>query len=353
MRKEWYIAQAYSGMENKVKEVIEEKAKMLGLSSLFGRVIVPEIEEIDYANRKVDRVFISNEAELYTKASKYVKKGDILAKEPSIYCKKTGAVTEVKNYRRIIVETVDKKYSKTFVIPESAGIIAGLRTGRDIKSGMPFAKSAAYECDVDGEIGSIEKVKRVVIQSSLNDEEVYVIPVKLFDSKTLRIGAKIDSGKKLANGSEYAAKSSGRVDIKEHLMRKEIKIIKTNKSKLFPGYVFIEMIYTQESENLIKTVPYISTLLNVGGKPIKLTLKEAKALLKLVGQELVEQKKLPKVRMDYTIGEQIKIINGPFELFTGKITRINLEKQEVKVTITLFGRETTVELSLAEIEKIE
>ena len=44
------------------------------------------------------------------------------------------------------------------------------------------------------------------------------------------------------------------------------------------------MIYTQESENLIKTVPYISTLLNVGGKPIKLTLKEAKALLKLVGQ---------------------------------------------------------------------
>lgn len=93
--------------------------------------------------------------------------------------------------------------------------------------------------------------------------------------------------------------------------------------------------------------------MNVGGKPIKLTLKEAKALLKLVGQELVEQKKLPKVRMDYTIGEQIKIINGPFELFTGKITRINLEKQEVKVTITLFGRETTVELSLAEIEKIE
>ena len=71
MRKEWYIAQAYSGMENKVKEVIEEKAKMLGLSSLFGRVIVPEIEEIDYANRKVDRVFISNEAELYTNCLLY------------------------------------------------------------------------------------------------------------------------------------------------------------------------------------------------------------------------------------------------------------------------------------------
>ncbi|HPG48338.1 MAG TPA: DUF4920 domain-containing protein, partial [Petrotogaceae bacterium] len=94
MRKEWYIAQAYSGMENKVKEVIEEKAKMLGLSSLFGRVIVPEIEEIDYANRKVDRVFISNEAELYTKASKYVKKGDTLVVqfESNIksVCKKKG-----------------------------------------------------------------------------------------------------------------------------------------------------------------------------------------------------------------------------------------------------------------------
>lgn len=351
MRKEWYVLQAYSGMENKVKELIYEKSKMLTIDGYFGKILIPEVEEIDYTNRKVEKIFVSPDSEVYVKNNKDVKKGDLIAKEPSTYVKTDGDIIESKNYRKIIVETKDKKYSKTFLIPENAGLLNGLRVGKSVKPGMHFTKDYSVESDVEGEIGAVTRVKRVVVENIEGERDVYIVPSKLFDSTVYKKGIHVKSGELLAEGIEYNAKSSGRVDIKEHSMRKEIKIIKTSKNKLFPGYIFIEMIHTKEAENLIKSIPYVSTFLNVGGKPIKLRRNEIRVILRMVGEEAYTEKKA-KIRADYELGEHVKIVSGPFEFFTGKITELYLDKQEVKVAVSMFGRETEVELGLTEIEKV-
>jgi transcriptional antiterminator NusG len=352
MRKEWYVLQVYSGMENKVKENIEEKVKNLGYDKYIGKIVIPEIEELNYTNRRIDRMFVSKDAELFVKKGKDVKKGDLLAKEPAIKIKSKGKIVEAKNYRKIMVETEGKKYSKTFLIPESVGVIAGLRVGKKVVSGTPLSKNFEYECDVDGEIVGIEKVKRVVVQSDSGENEVYIVPKETFKSDSYKVGTIVEPEEIIGDAKEYRAKFAGRVDIRETALIIEIRLIKTKKKNLFPGYVFIEMIYTKEVEDTIKKIPYVSTFLNIGGKPVKLQKNEISAVLRLIGEESFEKKKLQEIRTDFEIGEHIKIISGPFEYFTGKIKGIDLEKQEVKVGVSMFGRETTVTLSLSEIEKI-
>lgn len=353
MKKEWYVLQAFSGMENKVQELIYEKSKVLDIDRYIGKIIVPEIEELDYSNRKVEKIFVNQDATIYVKKGKDVKKGDIVAKNPETTIKHSGIIKEIKNYRRIIVETKGKKYSKTFLVPESANLLSGLRIGKLLKPGMPFTNDGSYECDVEGEIGSVEKVKRIVIENNNSEEDIYIVPVKLFDSKVYKVGIEVNENEVIAAGKEFKAKSSGRIDIKDMSLRKEIRIIKTSRKKLFPGYVFIEMMHVKEAEKMIINIPYVSSFLNVGGRPLKLKRKEIRAILRLIGEEEYNSAKPRKeIRTDYEEGEHIKIISGPFEFFTGKIKSIDLIKQEVKVSVSMFGRETEVELGLNEIEKI-
>lgn len=352
MRKEWYVLQVYSGMENKVKETLEERIKSLGYERYFGKIIIPEVEELNYSNKKTDRVFISKNAELYVKKGKDVKKGDLLAKDTEIRVKSSGAILEIKNYRRITVETEGKKYYKAFLIPESAGIISGLRIGKKLRAGTPLSKNMEYESDVDGEIVSSEKVKRIVLKTDNGEEEVYIVPKECFKNELYKTGTYVEQGTVIGSSRQYQAKFSGRIDIRETAFYREIKIVKTKRRNLFPGYVFIEMMYLKETENLVKNIAYISSFLSIGGKPVKLKRQEIRAILRLIGEEEYEKKQIKEIRTDFEIGEHVKIISGPFEYFTGKIKTIDLEKQEVSVVVTMFGRETAVTLSLSEIEKI-
>ncbi len=352
MRKEWYVIQVYSGMENKVKEVIEEKAKMIGYSKYLGRIVVPEIEEVDYTNKKSEKIIVDFDTKLFVKKGKDVKKGDLIARSHEVRVQEAGVIKEVKNYRKIIIETKGKKYSKTFLIPENADIVSGLKLGKSIKAGTPFTADGIYESDVEGEIVHLDKVKRIVVKTPKDVEEVYVVSRKTFDSKHYKPGTELRQNEKISAGVEYKAKTTGRAEIKQNPMNKEIKLIKTSRKKLFPGYVFIEMIYMKDLEKFIQNETYVSSFLNIGGKPIKLRREEARALLRLAGEEVFEEKRSKNIKIDYEIGEYIKIISGPFEMFTGKIQEIDVEKAEVKVLVSMFGRETLVELDLSEIEEI-
>ncbi|MBM7558535.1 transcription termination/antitermination NusG family protein [Marinitoga litoralis] len=351
MQKKWYILQTFSGMEYKVKELIEEKAKLYEKEKMFGKILIPEESEIDLTNKKVERVVVSEEAHVYVKNGDNVKKGDLLAEEPAVLVKNSGTIVEVKNYRKIIVETKDKKFTKTFLIPESAKIIGGLKVNSTIHVGIPLAKEHGYEADLDGIIISIEKLKRVVIQHN-EGKDVYLVFRDNFDTNAFRKGTYVEKDQILANKKQYKSKSSGKIEIRDFAARKEIIILKTKISRLFPGYMFIEMILNKETQEMVKNIPYVINFINIGGTPVRLKSKEVKALLRLTGEESYEVKE-SKIRADYELGEHIRIVNGPFEYFTGKITHIDLHKQTVKVTINMFGRETEVELGLTEIEKID
>lgn len=121
---------------------------------------------------------------------------------------------------------------------------------------------------------------------------------------------------------------------------------KISKKKVFPGYVLVEMIMTDDSWYVVRNTPGVTGFVGSGSKPIPLSEEEAKAIIKQMG---IEE---PKTRMDITVGENVKVTDGPFENFVGVIEELYPEKGKVKVMVSMFGRETPIELDFSQIEKM-
>lgn len=117
---------------------------------------------------------------------------------------------------------------------------------------------------------------------------------------------------------------------------------KVKERKLFPGYVLIKMIINDESWYLVRNTRGVTGFVGPESKPVPLSQAEVEAL---GVQEVV----LPT--LDFTDGDVVKVKTGPFENFMGTIDSINLEQQKVKVYVSMFGRETLVELNFNQIEK--
>lgn len=116
--------------------------------------------------------------------------------------------------------------------------------------------------------------------------------------------------------------------------------------KIFPGYVLVEMIVTDDSWYVVRNTPGVTGFVGAGTKPIPLRESEVEALLKQMGIEDTKQK------IDIEKGQNVKVISGPFEDFVGKVVEINQDKQKLKVLISMFGRETPIELEFNQIEKM-
>lgn len=353
MRKKWFIIQTYSGLENSIREAIQTKIESFGFSHLFGKILVPEETKLDRANVAAEKHIIPANARLLVKENQDVVKGEPVAEELEIKVKNDGTITEVKNYRVIFIETVDRRYTKTYYIPESAKIETGVKTGARIRQGMPLAKSGEYFCELDGKIVYTQKMKRVVIERVNGEEDVYLVHPDSCDVRFMKRGTTVKRGDVLGNSRKVTSKTEGRVELSELPGRKEIKIFKIIRTRLYPGYVFIEMIMNEETQNLVKNTPNVVNFVSVGGQPVELKGKEVKALLRLVGIEEYEEHVGPiKIEVEFEIGEIVRINSGPFEDFVGKITELDPERQELKVVVSIFGRETPVILGLSEVEKI-
>lgn len=113
--------------------------------------------------------------------------------------------------------------------------------------------------------------------------------------------------------------------------------------KLFPGYVLVKMIVNDVSWYLVRNTRGVTGFVGPGSKPIPLTDEEVRALG-------VQDKQAPSI--DLKAGDVAKVTTGPFENFMGTVESINLEKKKVKVYVSMFGRETLVELDFDQIEKI-
>lgn len=121
---------------------------------------------------------------------------------------------------------------------------------------------------------------------------------------------------------------------------------KVSKKKVFPGYVLVEMIMTDDSWYVVRNTPGVTGFVGTGAKPIPLNEEEAKAIIKQMG---IEE---PKTKINISVGENVKVTNGPFENFVGVIEEIYPEKGKVKVMVSMFGRETPIELDFTQIEKL-
>lgn len=117
---------------------------------------------------------------------------------------------------------------------------------------------------------------------------------------------------------------------------------KTKERKMFPGYVLVKMIMTDESWYLVRNTRGVTGFVGPGSKPVPLTDEEVKAL--------GVQEVLPQI--DVSAGDVIKVTSGPFESFIGTVENINSEKRKLKVFVSMFGRETLVELDFDQVEKL-
>jgi len=118
------------------------------------------------------------------------------------------------------------------------------------------------------------------------------------------------------------------------------------KKKVFPGYVIVEMIVTDDSWYVVRNTPGVTGFVGTGTRPIPLEEHEVKAILRSMG---VEE---PRIRIDFALGESVRINEGPFEGLVGKIEEIMADKQKVKVRVALFNRETPVELNFTQVQKL-
>jgi transcriptional antiterminator NusG len=117
---------------------------------------------------------------------------------------------------------------------------------------------------------------------------------------------------------------------------------KATLKKVFPGYVLVKMVMTDESWYVVRNTRGVTGFVGSGAKPIPLTDEE---IITMGVEETV-----PSV--DYEVGDSVRIISGPLENFIGTVEDISFEKKKVKVMVSMFGRETPVELELVQIQKI-
>ena len=157
----------------------------------------------------------------------------------------------------------------------------------------------------------------------------------------------------VANGLRQRIESLGYEDkIFNVLVPTEKKIkIKAGKrqvveEKIYPGYVLVEMVVTDDSWYLVRNTPRVTGFIGAGTVPTPISLEEIKILQKRMG---VSE---PKYKIDVAVGDAVKITDGPFKDFDGKISEIDEARGKIKVLVSMFGRETPVELDFLQVKKL-
>jgi transcriptional antiterminator NusG len=133
-------------------------------------------------------------------------------------------------------------------------------------------------------------------------------------------------------------------------MEEEIEIRngqrQTVNKKVFPGYVLVEMIMTDESWYVVRNTPGVTSFVGSGNRPTALREGEVKAILKQMGVEA------PKFKVQFQKGQSVRVTDGPFAEFIGTVDEVHPERNKVRVLVSIFGRETPVELDFLQIEKL-
>ena len=136
------------------------------------------------------------------------------------------------------------------------------------------------------------------------------------------------------------------------LVPKEKKIkIKDGKRKVveervYPGYVFVEMIVTDDSWYVVRNTPRVTGFIGAGTTPIPVSGKEIETLKKRMGMEA------PQYKIEFTPGNLVKIVDGPFKDFEGKVSEIDQERGKLKVLVNIFGRDTPIEVDSLQVKKM-
>jgi len=118
--------------------------------------------------------------------------------------------------------------------------------------------------------------------------------------------------------------------------------------KFFPGYILVEMEMSDAAWHVVKNTPKVTGFVGTGKKPTPLTQEDVDRIV----DHVTSAKEKPKPKYVFEKGEPVKIIDGPFNNFSGVVDEVNLDRDTLKVMVTIFGRQTPVELNFLQVEKL-
>lgn len=122
----------------------------------------------------------------------------------------------------------------------------------------------------------------------------------------------------------------------------------TSERNFFPGYLLIQMYLQDDSWHLVSNTPKVTGFLGSGGKPSSVSETEVKRIL----SQVEEQHEIARSALLFEIGEQVRVSDGPFTSFTGLVEDVDQEKERLKVSVSIFGRPTPVDLAYSQVEKL-
>ena len=118
--------------------------------------------------------------------------------------------------------------------------------------------------------------------------------------------------------------------------------------RFFPGYILVQMDMTDETYHLVKNTPKVTGFLGSGSKPMPVSEREVARIIGAI-EEGVER---PKPTITFEIGETVRVTDGPFASFNGSVEQVDEERARLRVTVSIFGRATPVELEYGQVEKV-
>ncbi|MBF0156485.1 MAG: transcription termination/antitermination protein NusG [Magnetococcales bacterium] len=161
--------------------------------------------------------------------------------------------------------------------------------------------------------------------------------------------------KKVKTALEEKIRLTGMTDLFEEILvpsedvvelRKGKKV--TSERKFFPGYVLIRMEMNDETWHLVNETPKVAGFLGGGGQPQPLADREVEKILK----QVVDGMERPKPKVTFAVGEGVRVVDGPFVSFSGVVENVDEDKTRLKVSVSIFGRATPVELDFVQVEKL-
>ncbi len=121
---------------------------------------------------------------------------------------------------------------------------------------------------------------------------------------------------------------------------------RTTERRIFPGYILVEVALDEDSWYVVRNTPGVTGFVGSGNKPSPLREDEVNKIIKRMEAEA------PKIKVNFKVGQKVRIVEGPFEDFTGDVDEIDLDRARVRVLVNFFGRETPVELDFLQVERI-